>query len=291
MPCACWPAGPPPATTSSRRHRPTTPTSLSRSRRPTDQANLDQPQPGTLPRPCSEQRSPNERTNTGRLHSSAPPACPTTPTPSVVTSNPDRELEASPQGALTDRDCGLRQAASSQVRSPPSYSANQPPDHRGEKPRLAAPTGPRSRPTKLRRHRRAAAQAAGVHTAAHPEDRGGRPASGSGRPVSLCERAGQDTPGRWPAGGERGYQEEGVGRPVRQRRRRVAAGRGARAGRGAPLPRPQGRQGDPYGVWRFCLKSADRRGALTALVLPALTRFRPLGAPSPRRSLSHPAEP
>jgi hypothetical protein len=40
-----------------------------------------------------------------------------------------------PQGALFDWDRDLRQAASSQVRRAPSYSANQPPDHHGEKPR------------------------------------------------------------------------------------------------------------------------------------------------------------
>ena len=57
------------------------------------------------------------------------------------------------------------------------------------------------------------------------------------------------------------------------------------------FPDPKVGKAIPYGVWRFCLKSAGRRGVLIALVLPALTRFRPLGAPSPRRSLSDPAEP
>jgi Rhodopirellula transposase DDE domain len=42
---------------------------------------------------------------------------------------------------------------------------------------------------------------------------------------------------------------------------------------------------------RHSSQQSCRAGTLTALVLPARTRFRPLGAPSPGRSLSHPAEP
>jgi hypothetical protein len=57
------------------------------------------------------------------------------------------------------------------------------------------------------------------------------------------------------------------------------------------FPDPKVGKAIPYGVWRFCLKSAGRRRCAYRLSLPALTRFRPLGAPSPRRSLSHPAEP
>jgi hypothetical protein len=44
MPCACWPAGPRLPTTSGSLRAPTTPSRLSRSRRPTDQVNLDEPQ-------------------------------------------------------------------------------------------------------------------------------------------------------------------------------------------------------------------------------------------------------
>jgi hypothetical protein len=69
------------------------------------------------------------------------------------------------------------------------------------------------------------------------------PSIPTGRAVSLGERAGPLPSGRRPAGGERGCQEEGAGRPVRQPRRRVAAGRGARAGRPGRLP-----GGDP-GCW------------------------------------------
>jgi hypothetical protein len=101
---------------------------------------MDQPRPGTLPRPCSGQRSPHKRTNTGRLRSSAPPACPTTPTPSVATTNSDRELVAcTPKGPSLTGTATLDKPhppKSGAVRSPPSHSANQPPDHRGEKPRL-----------------------------------------------------------------------------------------------------------------------------------------------------------
>lgn len=67
MPCVCWPAGPRPApTTSSSLRSSTTPSRLRRSRRPTDQVNLDEPPRGTAPRPCSAQRAPRTR-NTGRL--------------------------------------------------------------------------------------------------------------------------------------------------------------------------------------------------------------------------------
>jgi hypothetical protein len=76
--------------------------------------------------------------NTGRLHSSAQPACPTTPTPSVVTSNPDRELVAcTPKVPLLTGTAAFdKPHPPKSVRRAPSYSANQPPDHRGEKPRL-----------------------------------------------------------------------------------------------------------------------------------------------------------
>jgi hypothetical protein len=61
MPCVCWPAGPRPApTTSSSLRSSTTPSRLRRSRRPTDQVNLDEPPRGTAPRPCSAQRAPHE---------------------------------------------------------------------------------------------------------------------------------------------------------------------------------------------------------------------------------------
>jgi hypothetical protein len=43
--------------------------------------------------------------------------------------------------------------------------------------------------------------------------------------------------------------------------------------------------------WRFCLKSAGRRRCAYRLRLARTYAIRPLVAPSPRRSLSHPAEP
>jgi Rhodopirellula transposase DDE domain len=51
-----------------------------------------------------------------------------------------------------------------------------------------------------------------------------------GCPVPLPQRAGQAASHHRAAGGERGYQEEGVGRPVRQRSSGVAALRRARGG-------------------------------------------------------------
>jgi transposase len=56
---------------------------------------------------------------------------------------------------------------------------------------------------------------------------GGRPAPRPGRqvplPLPLPQRAGPRAPGRLPASGERGHQEEGAGRRLRQRRGRMAA--------------------------------------------------------------------
>ena len=69
------------------------------------------------------------------------------------------------------------------------------------------------------------------------------------RPVPLPERASSDASGRRAAGGERGHQAAGTGRPVRQRRPRVAAL--GRAGTGQPprLPRPTLGKAIPYGVY------------------------------------------
>jgi hypothetical protein len=68
-------------------------------------------------------------------------------------------------------------------------------------------------------------------------------------PVSLPQRAGPRAPGRFPAGGERGHQEEGAGRQLRQRRGRMAAS-------GEPVevnvhdfPDPALGKAIPYGVY------------------------------------------
>jgi hypothetical protein len=75
------------------------------------------------------------------------------------------------------------------------------------------------------------------YAAAHPKDPGGRPASRPGRAVSVRQPAGQAALGRRPAGRQCGHQEEGTGRPLRQRQPGVAAGGRARAGAGTRLPR------------------------------------------------------
>ena len=89
----------------------------------------------------------------------------------------------------------------------------------------------------------------GLQPAGQREGGRGRPARRPGRPVPLHRRPGRRVPGRRGPGRVGGRQEEGEGRQVRQRRRRVAAPGAARAGQRARLPLRRDRQGDP--VWHL----------------------------------------
>ena len=107
----------------------------------------------------------------------------------------------------------------------------------------------RSRPPGQRRHRRPAAQAAGLSAAAHGQVLGGRPATRPGRPVPLPQPAGQGPPGRWAAGGQRDTKKkELVGRYSNGGRDWRPAGEPERVSV-HDFPDPQLGKAIPYGVY------------------------------------------
>ena len=92
--------------------------------------------------------------------------------------------------------------------------------------------------------------ARGVQPAGQRQDHRGKPAPGPGRPVPLHQRAGPGLPGGRGPGDQRGRQEEGDGRRVRQRR----AGSGGRRGTpaaSATTTSPAEAEGKaiPYGIY------------------------------------------
>ena len=94
------------------------------------------------------------------------------------------------------------------------------------------------------RHRRGPAARRGVQPAGQRQDDRGTAAPGPGRPVPLHQRAGQGAPGCRGPGDQRGHQEKGAGRRVRQRR---AGSGGPRASRPPSAtttspPRPRARR-------------------------------------------------
>src|ERR1700723_2078149 len=97
--------------------------------------------------------------------------------------------------------------------------------HRGRADRAGAPVRQERSPR--------GTAGGGVQPAGQLPDHRGEAASGPGRPVPVYQRAGEGVPGGRGSGDQRGHQEEGAGRAVRQLRPVLAARGGSGAG-----PRP-----------------------------------------------------